>query len=78
MKPFIAILLVAAMSASPALAQQPAPDSQLCHSQLELLVSGDKLTAEERQQFEAQCKCLEEREQGQGVDAEGNCAAAAS
>jgi hypothetical protein len=46
-------------------------DSRLCRSQLDLLVGGNKLTAEEAAVHEAQCDCLEQREQDGG---ETNCA----
>ncbi|WP_152658750.1 hypothetical protein [Devosia chinhatensis] len=60
-----------------ALAQSAAPESQLCRAQLELLVSGDKLTADERERFEAQCACLEEREQADESEPGDTCADAA-
>lgn len=62
---FRRLLLVGVLAAgfvSPALsAPVPARDSVPCRSQLELLQSGNKLTEEEADRFEAQCKCLEER-----------------
>lgn len=46
-----------------------AADAQLCRSQLELLLAGDKLTAAETQMFEAQCACLEgQAETGRASD----------
>lgn len=61
MRLFLA-LLVLAFGASSSIAQEPASsvEAQLCRSQLELLLSGGKLTAEEEARFEAQCACLEE------------------
>lgn len=47
-------------------AQGPAPDSMLCRAQLELLLDGKKLTEEEAALFEAQCRCLEAQEAGDG------------
>jgi hypothetical protein len=38
----------------------PASDAELCRSQLELLLSGNKLTDTEAATFQAQCDCLEE------------------
>lgn len=61
MRLFLA-LLVLAFGASSSIAQEPASsvEAQLCRSQLELLLSGGKLTAEEEARFDAQCACLEE------------------
>lgn len=44
----------------PAQAAAPVSNAVLCRSQLELLVSGNKLTDEEAATFEAQCACLED------------------
>lgn len=44
-------------------AAQPARDSELCRSQLELLIRGNKLTEAEIKLFEQQCACLAEQEQ---------------
>lgn len=48
-----------------------APDSQLCRAQLDLLVRGNKLTADEASVYEAQCACLERTEQ---TGAQTDCA----
>ncbi len=69
---FVALALVV-LPAVPLLAQEAAPNSQLCRSQLDLLKSGDKLTAEEAAVFERQCACLESRERG-GEAGGGSCA----
>jgi len=57
------IVLSALLVASTTVQAQPAPassvEAQLCRSQLELLVSGGKLTEEETARFESQCTCLE-------------------
>ncbi len=65
------LLLLALLSFVPAAAAQSAPDpsveANLCRAQLELLVSGDKLTPEEVARFEDQCDCLASRaESGDG------------
>lgn len=64
MRSIFLALSALALVATPTSAQ-PAPQSveaQLCRAQLELLVSGGKLTAEEKARFELQCACLEETE----------------
>lgn len=74
---FLGSVLAVLVVPSVALAQVPpshgAVEGQLCRSQLELLVDGGKLTAEEIERFEAQCDCLEKRaEAGGDIDcAEG-------
>lgn len=74
MKPVLVLALLLAMPSLSAQAQQPAPDSQLCRSQLELLISGNKLAADEVQLFETQCLCLEAREQGDEESVRKHCA----
>lgn len=58
------LVLSALLAASTAVFAQPSPtasvEAKLCRSQLELLVSGDKLTEEETARFERQCACLEQ------------------
>ncbi|WEK06092.1 MAG: hypothetical protein P0Y65_07510 [Candidatus Devosia phytovorans] len=73
MKPTLILALFAGLLALPIQAQEAAPESQLCRMQLDLLVEGDKLTAEEQEVFEAQCACLEEQE-ATGEDTGGTCA----
>lgn len=74
MKPTMILALFAVTLAFPAQAQEAAPESELCRMQLDLLMSGEKLTEEEQAVFEAQCACLEQQEQS-GSDAEnGTCA----
>lgn len=72
------LVLSALLVASPNVRAQPVPapsvEAQLCLSQLELLVSGGKLTKEETARFESQCACLE-RSDSAGSTAE--CAALA-
>jgi len=62
MRLFPIAVAVLALGASPSIAQQPAAsvEAQLCRSQLDLLLSRGKLTAEEESRFEVQCACLEE------------------
>lgn len=56
-------ILSALLVASPNVQAQPVPassvEAKLCRSQLELLISGGKLTKEEAARFESQCACLE-------------------
>lgn len=73
-KPVLILAMLLAMPVVSALAQQPAPDSQLCRSQLKLLISGDKLTEEEAARFETQCLCLEARERGDSAAVQDSCA----
>lgn len=73
MKAILAALALTAGATLAAHAQTPAPNSQLCLTQLELLESGDKLTQEEKDVFVAQCECLEQQEQG-GGDEQDTCA----
>ena len=73
MKAILTAFALITASALPVVAQTPAPNSQLCLSQLELLDEGNKLTQEEKDVFVAQCKCLEEQEQS-GADEQGGCA----
>ena len=58
------LVLFASLVASTTVFAQPAPasstEAKLCRSQLELLVSGSKLTEEETARFERQCACLEQ------------------
>jgi len=62
MRSILFALTALVLVANPA-AAQPAPsqsvEAQLCRAQLELLVSGGKLTEDEKARFEAQCACLE-------------------
>jgi hypothetical protein len=51
-----------------------APDSELCRSQLDLLISGKKLTTEEVSMFEAQCDCMAQNEQTKDRDVDRSCA----
>jgi len=57
------VVLSALLVASTTVEAQPVPapsvEAKLCRSQLELLVSGGKLTKEETARFESQCACLE-------------------
>lgn len=62
MRPFLPALLSIVLAIPPAMAQPASVEAQLCRSQLELLVSGGKLSAEEEARFEVQCTCLEENE----------------
>ena len=71
MKRLFVVLALVVLPPVPLLAQEAAPNSQLCRSQLNLLKSGDKLTPEETAVFERQCACLESRERGGQV---GSCA----
>ena len=48
-----------------------APDAVLCRSQLDLLLSGNKLTEAEAAVYAAQCDCLE---RDQSASAQSNCA----
>ena len=48
-----------------------APDAVLCRSQLDLLLSGNKLTAAEAAVYTAQCECLE---RDHSADAQSACA----
>ena len=57
----LATLLPLAQAQAQAQAE-PARDSTLCTSQLELLLSGGKLTDKEAETFRQQCACLAERE----------------
>lgn len=75
----IAVLFAFMLAAAPSVAlAEPsavaAPNSELCRSQLELLASREKLTAEEQLLFEAQCDCLLRQEQNADANAEGACA----
>lgn len=54
----IALSTVTASQAAPNAASSA--EAQLCRSQLELLLSGNKLTAEEAARFEQQCDCLDD------------------
>ncbi len=74
MKPVLILVLLLVMPAMTSHAREPAPDSQLCRSQLKLLLSGDKLTDDEAQRFETQCDCLEAREQGKDGSMPDTCA----
>ncbi len=59
-----ALILLLTLLSSPASAQMtPAPsvEAQLCRSQLDLLISGDKLTEDDIARFQNQCDCLDER-----------------
>ncbi len=69
---FVALAFVV-LPSTPLLAQEAAPNSQLCRSQLDLLKSGNKLTPEEAAVFERQCACLESRERGDEAEAD-SCA----
>ncbi len=69
---FVALALVT-LSWVPLMAQEAALNSQLCRSQLDLLKSGNKLTADEIAVFEKQCACLESRERDGDAKA-GSCA----
>lgn len=68
------LIILAASFAMPAFAAGPAPDSQLCRSQLELLQSRQKLTPSEAAVYEAQCACLEQREQTDQPPSQTSCA----
>jgi hypothetical protein len=59
---FLPIAILVAVAA-PALAA-PATNADLCRSQLELLLSGRKLTSDEAATFKAQCDCLEQNPNG--------------
>ena len=72
MKNLLVAVTLMALSV-PALAQEPARDSTLCWSQLELLQSRNRLLADEAAVFEAQCRCLEANEEDGG---KRDCAAA--
>lgn len=74
MKYVLALALLTAMAVLPVQAQRPALDSELCRAQLDLLLSGEKLTEDEINRFETQCDCLEARERGETDGTEGNCA----
>ncbi|MBO9587370.1 hypothetical protein [Devosia sp.] len=58
------LVLSALLITSTTVFAQPAPassvEAKLCRSQLELLVSGGKLSDEEAARFERQCACLEQ------------------
>ncbi len=57
-----AAICTALLWAGPAQAAgEAAPDFELCKSQLELLISGGKLTSDEAEAFKAQCDCLAEK-----------------
>ena len=56
------LLLLAQAQAQTQVHAEPARDSTLCTSQLELLLSGGKLTDREAETFRQQCACLAERE----------------
>lgn len=73
MKRILAVAAWVAIMSLQAQAQTPAPNSQLCLSQLELLVSGERLTEAEAEVFEAQCACLEEQEQNDDGDGQSSC-----
>lgn len=73
MKPVLVLALMLVMPTMTARAQEAAPDSQLCRSQLDLLISGNKLTEDEARLFEDQCNCLEAREQGDEAAARDHC-----
>lgn len=68
----MALMTMAWAGSAPAL-EGAAPDSELCRSQLELLISGGKLTPDEIDAFTAQCDCLAEKEQGPVPEAELSC-----
>ncbi|KFC65389.1 hypothetical protein FF80_02853 [Devosia sp. LC5] len=74
MKQILLGLAVLAPFAMPAFAASPAPDSLLCRSQLELLQSRQKLTPSEAAVYEAQCACLEQREQTGQPRSQTSCA----
>lgn len=64
MRTALVCLLALVFAPAAALAQStPAPsvEAQLCRSQLELLISGNKLTSAEIARFESQCACLQDR-----------------
>jgi hypothetical protein len=63
----VTLLLVLVLIGASPMAAKPneksiAPDSELCRSQLDFLLSRGRLTAEEASRFEAQCDCLEQNE----------------
>lgn len=72
----IILLLGLAILATPSHAAGPAPDSLLCRSQLELLMSRQKLTESEAAVYEAQCACLEQKEQNNQSQNQTSCAQA--
>lgn len=76
--PLLGPVILAAFLAIPThVAAGPAPDSTLCWSQFELLMSRQKLTESEADIYRAQCTCLEEKEQTNQSSGQKSCAQAA-
>lgn len=81
MKPTIPLLglviLATSLAVSTQVAAGPARDSTLCWSQLELLMSRQKLTESEADIYRVQCTCLEQKEQANQSSGQKSCAQAA-
>lgn len=74
--PLLGLVLLAPLLMPSQAVAGPAPDSVLCWSQLELLMSRQKLTEDEAAVYQAQCTCLEQKERGNQPQGEMPCTTA--